>query len=97
MDRFHVMLFVSATINWLQQKRGMTMILEDLIHQFILIKKRMPSHANELLDYIQKGYICGELSINEYKELFFELKKRKAKKPIFLTYKHNHSIGIQAL
>ncbi|MBZ5753657.1 YppF family protein [Metabacillus rhizolycopersici] len=57
------------------------MLVEDLIHRFVLVKKRNPLHANELLDYIQKSYIYGELSIVEYKKLFFELDKQEAKKP----------------
>jgi hypothetical protein len=57
------------------------MLVEDLIDRFVLVKKRNPLHANELLDYIQKSYIYGELSIVEYKKLFFELDKREAKKP----------------
>lgn len=58
------------------------MLVEDLIHRFELVKKRNPLHANELLDYIQKGYIDGELSIVEYKKLFFELDKLEAEKPL---------------
>ncbi|MCQ6281241.1 YppF family protein [Bacillus sp. EB600] len=46
------------------------MLLENLIHRFELVKERNPLHANELLDYIQKSYIYGELSIVEYKKLF---------------------------
>ena len=57
------------------------MLLENLIKHFQLEKKRNPSHVNELLDYIQKSYIYGELSIVEYKKLFFELNKRNAEKP----------------
>ncbi|MCQ6275442.1 hypothetical protein JMM81_10770 [Bacillus sp. V3B] len=57
------------------------MLIENLIHRFELVKERNPLHANELLDYIQKSYIYGELSIVEYKKLFFELDKLKAKKP----------------
>ncbi|MCQ6280812.1 YppF family protein [Bacillus sp. EB600] len=57
------------------------MLLENLIHRFELVKERNPLHANELLDYIQKSYIYGELSIVEYKKLFFELDKLKAEKP----------------
>lgn len=49
------------------------MLIEDLIHQFILIKKRKPSHSNELLRYIQQSYIYGELSAVEYKKLFLDL------------------------
>ncbi|MFJ5624939.1 YppF family protein [Peribacillus loiseleuriae] len=58
------------------------MLVEDLIHRFELAKKRKPLHADELLDYIQKGYIHGELSIVEYKKLFFELDKLEAEKPM---------------
>ena len=46
------------------------MLVEGLIHHFKLVKQRSPLHVNELLDYIQKGYIYGELSIVEYKKLF---------------------------
>ena len=49
------------------------MLIEDLIHQFILIKKREPSHSSELLRYIKKSYIYGELSAVEYKKLFLDL------------------------
>lgn len=49
---------------------GATMLVEDLIHQFILIKKRKLSHTNELLDYLLKSYTCRELSINQYKNCF---------------------------
>lgn len=49
------------------------MLIEDLIRQFILIKKRKPSHSSELLRYIQKNYIYGELSAVEYKKLFLDL------------------------
>lgn len=59
------------------------MLVEKLIHHFKMVKKRNPSHVNELLDYIQKCYIYGELSIVEYKKLFFELDKRNAEKPSF--------------
>jgi hypothetical protein len=56
-------------------------MLEGLIHRFKLAKKSNPSHANELLDYIQKCYLYGELSIVEYKKFFSELDKRNAEKP----------------
>lgn len=56
------------------------MLLQDFIHQFILIKKRVPLHVNELLDYLQKSYVCGELSAIEYKNLFLELNKRGAER-----------------
>ena len=36
---------------------------------------------NELLDYIQKCYIHGELTISEYKGFFNELDKKNAEKP----------------
>ncbi|USK72319.1 YppF family protein [Peribacillus asahii] len=58
-----------------------TILVEDLIQQFKLVKDKNPLDVNELLDYIQKSYIDGELCIVEYKKLFFELDKRGAQKP----------------
>ena len=56
-------------------------MLEELKNRFEQVKKRHPKHVNELLDYLQKSYIYGELSIVEYKNLFFELDQLKAEKP----------------
>lgn len=55
--------------------------LEVLIHDFILTKKQLPKHANELLDYLQIEYLLGNLSINHYKPLLQELYLRGATKP----------------
>ena len=66
-----------------------TMLLENLIHRFELLKERSPLHANELLDYLQKCYIYGDLSIAEYKRIYFELDKLKAKKPSAFFLKIN--------
>ncbi|MFP3123932.1 YppF family protein [Ectobacillus funiculus] len=52
------------------------MLLQDFIHQFILMNKRVPLHTTELLDYLQKSYTGGDLSANDYKSLFRELNKR---------------------
>jgi YppF-like protein len=57
------------------------MLVKNLINHYKLEKNRSPLHVNELLDYIQKRYIYGELSIVEYKKLFAELEKRNAEKP----------------
>ncbi|WP_182480549.1 YppF family protein [Peribacillus asahii] len=65
------------------------MLVEDLIHQFKLVKDKNPLDVNELLDYIQKSYIDGELCIVEYKKLFFELNKRGAQKPDSFLYKQH--------
>lgn len=59
------------------------MLVEDLIFRFEQVKERSPLDTNELLDYMQKSYIDGELSIVEYKKLFFELDKLGAEKPHF--------------
>jgi YppF-like protein len=56
-------------------------MLEELKKRFELVKKRTPKHVNELLDYLQKSYIYGELTIVEYKNIFFELDKLNAEKP----------------
>lgn len=59
------------------------MLVENLVDSFELEKHRTPSHVNELLDFVQKSYIYGKLSIVEYKQLFFELNKQHAEKPTF--------------
>lgn len=64
-------------------KEWRNLLVENLIHRFKLDKERNPSHVNELLDYLQCQYIYGELSIVEYKNLFFELDKLNAEKPQF--------------
>ena len=56
-------------------------MLTELTKKFEQVKDRGPSHVNELLDYLQKSYIFGELSIVEYKKIFFELDQLKAEKP----------------
>jgi hypothetical protein len=57
------------------------MTLEHLISEFIQVKNIQPSTANELLDFVQRRYIHGELSIVQYRNLFRELSARGAKKP----------------
>jgi hypothetical protein len=57
------------------------MLIENLVQRFTEVKSYTPSHANELLDFLQKCYISGELSIVEYKSLFCELTKHDAEKP----------------
>lgn len=57
------------------------MLLENSIHRFEAEKNRKPSHVNEVLDYIQKCYIYGEISIVEYKQIFSQLDKLNAEKP----------------
>lgn len=57
------------------------MLIENLVQRFTDAKNYSPSHANELLDFLQKSYISGELSIVEYKKLFCELTKHSAEKP----------------
>ena len=56
-------------------------MLTELTKKFEQVKDRGPSHVNELLDYLQKSYIFGELTIVEYKKIFFELDQLKAEKP----------------
>ena len=64
-------------------KEGINMLVDNLISRFKLVKNRNPLHANELLDYVQKCYIEEEITIVEYKKLYFELDKHKAEKPQF--------------
>lgn len=61
------------------------MILEDLIHKFILLRKQTPLNVNELLDFTQSSYVRGELSVVEYRNIFQKLHFRGAKKPTFCT------------
>ena len=56
-------------------------MLEELKKRFVQVKKRTPIHVNELLDYLKISYIYGELTIVEYKHLFFELDRLNADKP----------------
>ncbi|WP_428910148.1 YppF family protein [Niallia sp. Krafla_26] len=68
-------------------------MLKSLESHFTKEKKRNPIHVNELLDFLQKRYISGELSIVEYKKFFSELDKRNAEKPtsyIIGTHSYNN-------
>ena len=62
-------------------KGEMLMLMEVLIDRFKTVKNTEPLHANELLDFIQRDYINQEISIVEYKKLFFQLDQLKAEKP----------------
>ncbi|PLT30463.1 YppF family protein [Peribacillus deserti] len=55
------------------------LLLNALILHYKYVKSRNPAHVNDLLDFVQKQYIIGRLSIWEYKILFHELDKRGAK------------------
>lgn len=57
------------------------MTLEHLINRFIQVKNIQPSTADELLDFVQRSYIHGDLSIVQYRDLFRELNLRGANKP----------------
>ncbi|WP_083450737.1 YppF family protein [Peribacillus butanolivorans] len=55
------------------------MTIEVLILHYIQEKRQKPSHANELLDYIQHEYVSGKLSIFQYRSLCQDLYFRGAK------------------
>ncbi|WP_167577442.1 YppF family protein [Ammoniphilus sp. YIM 78166] len=57
------------------------MTLEMLVHEFIRVKQAPPSNADELLDFTQRCYILGNLSIAQYQNLFRELNLQGASKP----------------
>jgi hypothetical protein len=57
------------------------MLMKELVQHFTNVRNYSPSHVNEILDYLQKCYIFGELSIVDYKNLFSELNKLNAEKP----------------
>lgn len=52
------------------------MLLDDVIQRYVLEIKRNPLDVIELLNYIKKEYILGDLSIAEYKKLASELNQR---------------------
>ena len=54
------------------------MTLEVLIQQFMEEKEHKPSSANDLLDFLKRGYIQGKLSFVEYRKLIQELDKHGA-------------------
>ena len=56
-------------------------LLENIIHSFITEKNCHPLHTNQLLDFAQKSYLHGDLSIVEYKKIYCELDKLNAEKP----------------
>lgn len=70
------------------------MLIENLIHHYIQEKNHSPLHTNDLLDFVQKKYIQEELSIVEYKQLYFELDKLKAEKPLSYIFKTSISFDI---
>ena len=69
------------------------MLMEDLIHRFKSVKNTEPMHANELLDFIQRDYINQEISIAQYKKLFFKLDQLKAEKPTSYTFNITNPIS----
>lgn len=56
-------------------------MIAELTKRFQQVKKCKPLHVNELLDYLQKSYVNGELSIVEYKKIYRELDQLHAEKP----------------
>ena len=62
-------------------------MLQNSISKFENEKKRKPLNVNEILDFIQKCYLFGEISIVEYKKIFSELDKLQAEKPQFFFVK----------
>ncbi|MBP1931648.1 YppF family protein [Ammoniphilus resinae] len=59
------------------------MTLEDLVEKFVLAKNDKPSDVNELLDFLQKDYVNGNLPIQLYRKLFRELDSQGAVKPFY--------------
>ncbi len=56
-------------------------MIAELTKRYQQVKKCAPLHVNELLDYLQKSYVNGELSIIEYKNIYRELDRQNAEKP----------------
>jgi hypothetical protein len=52
--------------------------IEALIQKFVEEKEHKPTSANDLLDFLKRGYIQGKLSFVEYRKLIQELDRRGA-------------------
>ncbi|GAB7387459.1 hypothetical protein BSNK01_12960 [Bacillaceae bacterium] len=63
------------------------MTLEYLIDRFIRVKQNKPANVNELLDFMQRCYVHGELSLKEYRDLYRGLNDRGATKPEYFYEK----------
>ncbi|WP_171016967.1 YppF family protein [Pseudalkalibacillus caeni] len=61
------------------------MNLEKLISQFIETKNRQPENADELLDFLQRSYLTGQVTLSQYQSLFRVLQDRGAKKPDYFN------------
>jgi hypothetical protein len=71
-----------SNIRFVSAKLGGDIMLDTLIHNFIHCKKENPSNANELLDFLQKEYVHGAISIVDYRNIFRKLTIRGAVKPV---------------
>lgn len=58
------------------------MTLENVINRYMKEKDSKPGNANELLDYIRRAYIHGDLDITQYRDLARELEQHGAVVPL---------------
>lgn len=65
------------------------MLVHELKLKFSQTKNYEPVDDNELLDFAGLCYICGQISINEYRTIIKELEAQGATKPLFLHYNAN--------
>lgn len=62
------------------------MSVHELKQMFTQIKNYDPSDANELLDFAGQCYICGQISIIDYRNIVKILEENGATKPIFSSF-----------
>jgi len=53
-------------------------MMNTLISTFKKERNQAPQSINELLDYFQRKYIIGEITINDYRQIFACLHKEGA-------------------
>jgi hypothetical protein len=66
--------------------------MNNLLKQYIEVKGTAPAHVNQLLDFIQREYVHGKLTIIEYRKWYKMLLQYGAQKPASNEEEHmeNH-------
>lgn len=62
------------------------MLIYELKQMFTQIKNYDPNDANELLDFAGQRYICGQISIIDYRNIVKLLEERGATKPNYAGF-----------
>ncbi|WP_083249162.1 YppF family protein [Bacillus solimangrovi] len=51
------------------------MTLENLIDHYTKEKNNKPENTKELIGFIRRAYVCGDINIVEYRNLYRELEQ----------------------